>query len=327
MTSSVRRLLLRGAVSLVLLAVLAAVLDPGAVLGRLSSLRPGWAVGALALSVLQVAGSAWRWRFTAARLGIHLPLGRAVEEYYLATFLNQVLPGGVLGDVSRAWRHARETAPATGEARAGDAGTREGPVPGTPHLRAVNAVVLERLSGQGVMTGVAVVSVLVLALPGGDRLPGLSGWWALAALVVVAVLAALVTRRLVRVPALRRVVWDARAALLQGRALPVQLATSLAIVASYLAIFLMGARAVGVETPVPVLLPLAAPVLVTMLLPVTVAGWGVRETAAAALWGLVGLTAADGVAVSVVYGLLVLISSLPGAAILLLTLWWDRQRR
>ena len=60
------------------------------------------------------------------------------------------------------------------------------------------------------------------------------------------------------------------------------------------------------------LLPLVAPVLVTMLLPVTVAGWGLREGAAAALWHAVGLTAADGVAISVAYGLLVLVSSLPG---------------
>ena len=51
--------------------------------------------------------------------------------FILPILLNQVLPGGVTGDVSRAWRHARTDAPA-------------GP--------AVRAVVLERLSGQVVMT-------------------------------------------------------------------------------------------------------------------------------------------------------------------------------
>jgi hypothetical protein len=55
----------------------------------------------------------------------------------------------------------------------------------------------------------------------------------------------------------------------------------------------------------------------TMLIPVTVAGWGLRESAAAALWGAVGLTAADGVIVSVAYGLLVLVGSLPGALFLM----------
>jgi hypothetical protein len=36
------------------------------------------------------------------------------------------------------------------------------------------------------------------------------------------------------------------------------------------------------------------------------------------LWGAVGLTATDGVAVSVAYGLIVLVGSLPGAAVLAL---------
>ena len=64
------------------------------------------------------------------------------------------------------------------------------------------------------------------------------------------------------------------------------------------------------------LVPLVAPVLMAMLIPITVAGWGVREGAAAALWGLVGLTPEDGVAISVAYGLLVLVSSAPGVPIL-----------
>ncbi len=46
------------------------------------------------------------------------------------------------------------------------------------------------------------------------------------------------------------------------------------------------------------------------------AGWGVREGAAAVLWGAVGLSAVDGVAISVAYGLLVLFSTLPGGLIL-----------
>ncbi len=54
-----------------------------------------------------------------------------------------------------------------------------------------------------------------------------------------------------------------------------------------------------------------------MLVPAPVAGWGVREATAAALWGAVGLTVVDGVAISAAYGILVLVSSLPGALVLL----------
>ncbi len=96
---------------------------------------------------------------------------------------------------------------------------------------------------------------------------------------------------------------------------------------SYIALYLVAARAVGVDTPLPRLLPLVAPVLMTMLIPITIAGWGVREGAAAALWGLVGLTPEDGVSISVAYGLLVLVSSAPGVPILTRVLLEGRGRR
>jgi uncharacterized membrane protein YbhN (UPF0104 family) len=110
-------------------------------------------------------------------------------------------------------------------------------------------------------------------------------------------------------------------------ALAAQLATALLVVASYIVVFLVAARALGVETPLATILPLVAPVLMTMLIPVTVAGWGIREAAAAALWGLAGLTPTDGAAISVTYGLLVLVSSAPGLVVLTRTVIAGRGRR
>jgi len=302
---SVRSLLLRLAVSLALLALVAAWLEPTRIAERLFGMRPGWVLAALALSVVQVAASAWRWRFTAGRLDLELPFGEAFREYYLATFLNQVLPGGVLGDVSRAWRHART-------ATERDRRDRD------PTGSTVRAVVLERTSGQAVMALAAVVSFLYLPLPlgAGGRLAVLGGL----VLAGVAVLW-LVARGRHALPSRRtlsgRLGHDTWRALLAPTALPVQLATSAVVVGSYLATFLAAARAVGVSTPLAELLPLVAPVLLAMLVPMTVAGWGAREGAAAALWTAVGLPGPEGVAISVAYGLLVLLSSLPGGAVLL----------
>ena len=131
----------RLAVSVTLLWLVSRYVDVDEVLARLAGLSLGWVALGLAVSVLQVGVLAWRWRFTAARLGIDLPLREALSEYYLGILLNQVLPGGVTGDVSRAWRHARTEAPT-------------GP--------SVRAVILERVSAQVVMTLAAVVSVLML---------------------------------------------------------------------------------------------------------------------------------------------------------------------
>lgn len=284
--------------TIVLLVIVAWTVDVGDVLARVGRMSPQWIAAAVLISVVQVAVSAWRWRFTAARLGLTLPMATAVREYYRATLLNQVLPGGVWGDVSRAWRHAQAEEP-----------DETGPV--------VRAVVIERASGQLVMMFVALASVAslleiwrapVLVIVTGSLLV-LAGGWALLSW----------GRRWEAVPHTRmgRIVRDARVALLSADAFVVQVLSSLVVVGSYLATFLVAARAVQVDSAWLVLLPLVAPVLMTMLLPVTIAGWGVREGAAAALWRGVGLTPAEGVAVSIAYGLLVLVGSLPGIVVVL----------
>jgi bacteriorhodopsin len=58
-------------------------------------------------------------------------------------------------------------------------------------------------------------------------------------------------------------------------------------------------------------------VLLASAVPVNIAGWGPREGAAAWAFGAVGLGAAHGVTVAVVYGVLALVATLPGAVILM----------
>ena len=299
--ASVVPVVLRAGLSIALLLVLAWWLDVAQIVARLSQMRSGWVLSALGLSVVQVLVSAWRWRFTAGRLGIDLPFGEAVREYYLSMFVNQVLPGGVVGDVSRAWRHAAAQRLTTSS--------------GGPAIR---AVVLERLSGQLVMVGVASASVLTLLGGSGD-----AAW----VVVLVGLATVVALRQWVKAPTrdaddapsslLGRLWHDTKVALLTGTALPIQLASSAVVVGTYVATYLIASLAVGVDTPLRTLLPLVAPVLVAMLIPASVAGWGVREIAAALLWDAAGLTSEDGVVISIAYGLLALVSSLPGCVVLM----------
>ncbi len=288
--------LLRTGVSLTLLALLAWWLDADVLLERLVRFDPRWALAAVAISLPQIALLAFRWRFTAGRLGLDLPFGVALREYYLANFLNQVLPGGVMGDVSRAWRHGRA-----------EAERRMGP--------AARAVILERASGQVVMGAVAALSLASLPLTHGAVPATLT--LAVCGVGVAALAALLAFGRRPHTGPLATFGREVHTALLARDALPVQLLSSTLVVGTYLATYVVAARAVGVSTPLWTLLPLVAPVLLSMLVPATVAGWGVREATAAALWGAVGLTMVDGVAISAAYGILVLLSSLPGALVLL----------
>ncbi len=298
---------LRLLISAGLLAALLSWLEPERLAAEVGSLAPAWLLLALALSVPQVALSAWRWRLTARSLGMPLPMGTAVAEYYLATFLNQILPGGVLGDAARAWRHGRRQA---------DAQRSRG---------AWHAVLIERVSGQ-----LALALLALAALTASPKLrdgllggleqalaaapdPGTVPLWAgLATAILLATLAALRW-----VEPLRDFARDLRRSLLANGVWRRQAIVSLLVATSYVAVYFCCARALGIGTDASLLLPLIPLVLLAMAAPVSVAGWGVREGAAALLWWLAGLPPAQGVAISIAYGLVVLLSSLPGALVLM----------
>jgi uncharacterized membrane protein YbhN (UPF0104 family) len=275
------------------LAILAYLVDVRVVVARLAEMDARWVGVAVGIGIGQTILSAWRWRFTAGRLGLLLPLPEALGEYYRGLFLNQIVPGGVVGDASRAWRHASRTRSEWGPA--------------------VRAVILERVSGQAVMAVFAGISFASLA----PRLAPGRAWLAPLAVTVVAAVALVAWRVRIRPPvghtAMRVFVRDAGHALFARDAVAIQLVTSSVIVGSYVVTYLCAARAVGVETAWPELAVLVPPVLIAMLVPLSVGGWGLREGAAAGLWAAVGLGAADGVAISMAYGLIVLLGTLPGA--------------
>ncbi|MFF5174688.1 lysylphosphatidylglycerol synthase domain-containing protein [Micromonospora sp. NPDC000089] len=252
---------------------------------------------ALALGALTTICCAWRWRLVAEALGVRLPLGAAVADCYRAVFLNATLPGGVLGDVHRAVRHGRD---------AGDLG------------RGVRAVLWERTAGQLVQLGLAVGLLLVLPSPVRPYLPAVTLAVAAGAAALVLALRALPAGGpLRRARALRAAAADLRAALLDARTGPRVALASVMVVGCHLATFLLAARVAGVTAPVAVLLPLTLLALLAMGLPANVGGFGPREGVAAWAFGAAGLGAAQGVSTALVYGALVLVAALPGAAVLI----------
>ncbi|MFI6761156.1 YbhN family protein [Micromonospora sp. NPDC050417] len=259
----------------------------------------GWALAAaLGIGVLTTVCCAWRWSLVAGGLGVSLPLSTAVAHCYRAVFLNATLPGGLVGDVHRAVRHGRD---------AGDVG------------RGIRAVVWERVAGQVVQAVVAVTVLLALPSPVQSYLPV-----AMAVAVAGAVGAVLVVRALPRggqsrwARALRGAEADLRGAFLaRHNWLGVVLASTV-VVAGHLATFLVAARTAGSTAPLSQLVPLTTLALLAMLLPANIGGFGPREGVAAWAFAASGLTAAEGVTTGIVYGALVIVSSLPGAAVLVL---------
>jgi hypothetical protein len=87
-------------------------------------------------------------------------------------------------------------------------------------------------------------------------------------------------------------------------------------VAGHLVVFLVAAESVGVALTPLQLLPIGALVLLGSAIPLNVAGWGPREGVAAWAFTAFGSTAAVGLSVSVTFGVLATVATLPGLLVL-----------
>jgi uncharacterized membrane protein YbhN (UPF0104 family) len=262
-------------------------------------------LAAALLAVLTTVCCAWRWKIVAGGLGIELSLPAAVAAYYRSVFLNVTLPGGVVGDVHRGISHGRDVS---------DVG------------RALRAVAWERFAGQVVQAVLTVAVLLVLPSPVHAYMPLVT----IALVLLTAsgvVLAARVRPRGGRSAWARirnAVAGDIRDVVLARRAwLGIALASAL-VVCGHALTFLIAARTAGISAPPSQVLPLALLVMLIMVVP-SFGGWGPREGGSAWAFGAVGLGASHGVTTAVVYGVMVLVASLPGAAVLVVS--WVRRIR
>lgn len=287
----------------VVLAVLVWRVGAGAFLDGVRSIDGRALAAATGIVLLTTVCSAWRWTVVARGLGVELTLPTAVAAYYRALFLNVTLPGGIVGDVHRGVSHGRD-------------------VQDVP--RALRAVVWERFAGQVVQVLVTVVVLLALPSPLQSTMPlvALALLVAFVAVVLMARLRPARTSKLVRVRSAAAA--DIRGALLARRAwLGIALASAL-VVGGHAITFMIAARSAGATASLSRMLPIALIAMMAMVLP-NVGGWGPREGVTAWVFAAAGLGGGRGVATAVVYGVMVLVASLPGAAVLLVA--WFRGTR
>jgi uncharacterized membrane protein YbhN (UPF0104 family) len=279
-----------------ILAVLVWRLGTGPFLDGISRISPWSVLAAGSITALTTVCSAWRWQTVARGLGVGLPLGTAVAASYRSQFLNSALPGGVVGDVHRGVRHGLD---------AGNVG------------RGLRAVAWERTAGQVVF---AVLAVAVLLLLDSPVRPAVG--WAVAAAGAGAVCLAVLLGALNsdgpsrRARVLRAARADIRHGLLGRRAWPVVTVTSVVVAAGHTGVFLVAAQTTGSTASLDRLLPLAMLVLLAMVIPLSIGGWGPREGMAAWAFAAAGLGADQGVAAATAYGVLGLVATLPGALVL-----------
>ncbi len=302
-------------ISLGLLALVARSVDLAAV-GALLFDLPLWAgLAAVAGMAGVTLVSALRWWLILRAIGTPLPLGRTTALMFTGSFFTQVLPTSVGGDAVRIWQVTRD---------------------GVPFDRAFVGVTLERISGLLAVVLMTAGGVLWLG-PAIDQpvlrllllaaLPAL-----LAGLVLLCLLDRLpggLDRRVRRLPLLGAAarLLDIMAAasrrvlLSQPLSLYLLLLSTAAQLCSVLTVLAL-AQGFGLALGWSEALAVVPAIILITFIPLSFAGWGVREGASVVMLGCVGVGADHALAISVLFGLALLAATLPGCL-----LWLGGGRR
>ena len=288
-------------VSFGLLAAIASSVDLGQVAGLLVTLAPLAGFAAVASLAAIALVSALRWWLVMETIGTPQPLRRVLALMFIGSFFTQMLPTSVGGDAVRVWQLSRH---------------------GVAMDRAFIGVMLERISGLLALVLMVVGGVLWLGEAMDPpilrslllaSLPGL-----LAGLLLLSCLDRL-PPRLQDLPLLGQglrlladMAADTRRLLLTpGLSAVLLLLSAAAQLGSVLAFYFL-AQGLGLDLDVTAALAVVPAIILITFLPVSFAGWGVREGASMIMLGAVGLGADQAVALSALFGLASILAGLPG---------------
>ncbi len=297
-------LFIKAAISGLLLYFTLAAVNIGGVMSRLSHIDARWAVLGLFFLVVQLAALAWRWQLLVVRCGADLPFSRLFRLSMIGVFFNQTLPSSAGGDAVRIWLLGKQS---------------------TWRIAAYS-VLLDRVIGV-----VALAVLVVLCLPwtlGLVRNPVgraallLIGCGCIAAGIVFVALS------WQRLQFLQRWSPTRHLAAAAGIALSILRSPSsfIAVFGSSIIVHLLtalaawcAARAVGADLPLLYSLYLVSPVVLLTVIPISIAGWGVREGAMVVAFGYAGLAQSDGLIVSLLFGFGYLVLGIAGGLVWVLT--------
>ncbi len=291
---------LRLAVTAGLVALLAFRLDLGMAAGLMRHASPAALAATFVILLAANLFVGLRWHLILSAATPSPGPVALVKLVFVGLFFNQVLPTGIGGDVVRAWRCRKL---------------------GIPLGSAVRSILLDRAWGYTVLVLLyaAALPNLLRALPDPRERAGVAVVFAAAVVaLIVLVLLDRLPRPLLRlrlIGPLVELAREARALLRQPRRCGAVLALSLLTIGLTVVAFKLVGDGIGNPVPLAVWAMVVPPVMLIQLLPVSLAGWGVRETALVVALGAFGVQAEAALAMSILMGLLTLAIGLPGALI------------
>ncbi|MEI9805528.1 MAG: lysylphosphatidylglycerol synthase transmembrane domain-containing protein [Pseudolabrys sp.] len=254
---------------------------------RLSALDPRWIGFVLIVLCVQIPLGALRWREIVETCGAKLSAALALQYSFIGIFFSQVLPSTVGGDAVRIWLLARGGA-------------------GWP--TAIYSVLIDRVVGVS-----ALAMIVVGCLPWTLELvqnPAARGALAVIGFGALAGAAIFLALGLPQLNMLDRW-WPTRHLAIASRMAwrLCQSSSGLRVAVLMFAIHLLTvlsawgcARAAHASTDFTQVLFLFLPVMLIATVPISIAGWGVRESAMVLAFSYAGLPESDGLIVSILYG-------------------------
>jgi glycosyltransferase 2 family protein len=272
---------------------------------RLARFQPGWMLLALLLMIAQVAVLAARWQKIATACGANLPFGPALQLSFIAAFFNQVLPSTVGGDGARIWFLARK---------------------GAGWARATYSVLIDRI------VGVLMLALIVIAcLPWTMKLIHdpmarlvllVIGFGAVAGGAIFLLMGTRFRRWLDPWPLTRHLSAASRIAATLC-ASPPSIGYVIACSITIHLITIVSAwcciKAIAAPVSLAQVLFLLPPVLLVATIPISIAGWGVRETTMIAAFSFAGLAESDGLTLSLLFGAATFVVGLIGGLVWILS--------
>lgn len=293
-------LLTKVSVSIVLVAYLFSKVDIPGIVDRIQDVPLANIGLALLLILLQSAVSAVRWFAVVRAIGHFLRFADAMRITFVSLFFNQFLPASVGADLVRMWQSKRA---------------------GLPLSIAVSSVMLERFGNLFCIVAMASLTMFAWARhiggPGMRRgliLIGLASLIGLAVLLAFDLLAKR-WRQWRAIDAAATLSRSARQLFFHPLNALVLLVTAVGGQILLAAAVLMLAIGLGLDVGMIDCLILMPPVVLISSLPISVAGWGVREFAMVTAFGMIGVNAESALALSIVLALTATIAALPGGVL------------
>ena len=250
----------------------------------------------LLISFFQYILSAYRWMYISSKNGTEMNFFYCLRFYYISSFINNVLPGGVAGDIYRAYC-ARESTHRV-----------------INLSKSVQGIVFERLSGQIMMFFIFLFSLTLFFLFNEKYL-------AFFYTVIPVTLAILIFYFIIKKIYFNKIrsneIMLNFKRIFSGIIFWNHTIISFFVVLSYIIIYIISAEAIGLSIDYFSFFVFTPIILFSMTLPVSIGGWGVREATALLIAFLLGLSASSSISVAIMYGILNLLCSLPGLYFLL----------